>query len=401
MLRAIELARKGEGRTNPNPLVGAVIVKNGKIIGEGYHRIYGDLHAEREALKNCAEGGENPEGAEIYVTLEPCCHFGKQPPCTQAILESGIKRVIVGSRDPNPLVHGKGNEFLRERGIEVYEDFLREKCDELNPVFFHYIQANTPFVALKFAMTLDGKIATKTGKSKWISNEKSREYVHHLRNKYTGILAGIGTVLSDDPLLNCRLLDDDGQKIGRDPIRIICDSNLRIPLDSQIVKTASEIKTIVACSSSSVSARENSEKAGEERQSFLQKKHFLESAGIEVIEVSPATNESLITSEETQSPLQKKLPQINLQVLMKILGEKKIDSILIEGGASINYAALESKIVNKIYAFIAPKIFGGSAKSPVGGLGVSCPDEAFSFNLQKVTHFDGDILLEYGKSGKD
>ncbi|MBQ9622147.1 MAG: bifunctional diaminohydroxyphosphoribosylaminopyrimidine deaminase/5-amino-6-(5-phosphoribosylamino)uracil reductase RibD, partial [Treponema sp.] len=247
MLRAIELAWLGEGRTNPNPLVGAVIVKNGRIIGEGWHRVYGDLHAEREALKNCADRGENPMGADIFVTLEPCCHFGKQPPCTQALLEAGISRVFVGSRDPNPLVHGKGNAFLRENGIEVTEDFLKAECDKLNPVFFHYIQTKTPFVALKFAMTLDGKIATKTGESKWISNEKSREYAHKLRNRYSGIMAGIGTVLKDDPTLNCRLTDENGNLTGRNPVRIICDSNLRLPLESRIVKTAGEIQTIAAC----------------------------------------------------------------------------------------------------------------------------------------------------------
>ena len=174
MRRAIRLARKGEGWTNPNPLVGAVIVKNGEIIGEGFHHKYGEMHAEREALKNCMERGHNPAGATIYVTLEPCCHFGKQPPCSQAVAESGISRVVVGSRDPNPLVHGKGNEYLRRHGIEVAEDFLKEECDALNAIFFHYITTGKPYVAIKYAMTLDGKIATATGESKWISGEKSR-----------------------------------------------------------------------------------------------------------------------------------------------------------------------------------------------------------------------------------
>lgn len=373
MLRAIELAWLGEGRTNPNPLVGAVIVKNGRIIGEGWHRVYGDLHAEREALKNCADRGENPMGADIFVTLEPCCHFGKQPPCTQALLEAGISRVFVGSRDPNPLVHGKGNAFLRENGIEVTEDFLKAECDKLNPVFFHYIQTKTPFVALKFAMTLDGKIATKTGESKWISNEKSREYAHKLRNRYSGIMAGIGTVLKDDPTLNCRLTDENGNLTGRNPVRIICDSNLRLPLESRIVKTAGEIQTIAACAVF--------ERAGEEKKCFEEKKSALQKSGIEVIEVKSSENHT----------------QLNLVELMKILGEKKIDSVLVEGGGEINYAALKSGIVNKIYVFVAPKIFGGKAKSPVGGEGVSLPDESFAFKLQKTANFDGDVLLEYGK----
>ena len=373
MLRAIELAWLGEGRTNPNPLVGAVIVKNGRIIGEGWHRVYGDLHAEREALKNCADRGENPMGADIFVTLEPCCHFGKQPPCTQALLEAGISRVFVGSRDPNPLVHGKGNAFLRGNGIEVTEDFLKAECDKLNPVFFHYIQTKTPFVALKFAMTLDGKIATKTGESKWISNEKSREYAHKLRNRYSGIMAGIGTVLNDDPTLNCRLTDENGNLTGRNPVRIICDSNLRLPLESRIVKTAGEIQTIAACAVF--------ERAGEEKKCFEEKKSALQKSGIEVIEVKSSENHT----------------RLNLVELMKILGEKKIDSVLVEGGGEINYSALKSGIVNKIYVFVAPKIFGGKAKSPVGGEGVSLPDESFAFKLQKTANFDGDVLLEYGK----
>lgn len=370
MFRAIELAKRGEGKTNPNPLVGAVIVKDGRIIGEGWHHKYGDLHAERDALKNCTERGENPNGATIYVTLEPCCHFGKQPPCTHAIVESGIVRVVVGSRDPNPLVHGKGNAYLRENGIVVEEDFMRSECDSLNPVFFHYITTKMPYVALKYAMTLDGKIATKSGESKWISNEKSRNFVHTLRNRYSGIMAGIGTVLADDPMLNCRLENEKGEMIGRNPLRIICDSKLRIPLNSKIVNSAGEIKTLVACASSEL--RSESEKI-----TFEEKKRQLEGAGVEVIETGR-----------------------NLQELMRILGEKKIDSVLVEGGSEIHFAALESGIVSKIYAFVAPKIFGGISKSPVGGEGVSHVCDAFNFTLEKITQIEDDVLLEYIKTGE-
>ena len=253
MRHAINLAKKGEGFTNPNPLVGSVIVKDGKIIGEGFHKKYGELHAEREALKNCLERKNNPEGATLYVTLEPCCHFGKQPPCTQAIIQSGIKKVIVGSRDPNPLVSGKGNKILRENNITVFEDCLISECDSLNEIFFHYIKTSLPFIALKFASTLDGKIATKDGNSKWITNEESRSFVHSLRNKYSAILCGINTVLQDNPLLTCRIPN------SRNPVRIILDSNLKIPENSKIVKTASEIKTIVSCTNSAFSS--NSEKS--------------------------------------------------------------------------------------------------------------------------------------------
>ena len=382
MLRAIELAKKGEGWTNPNPLVGAVIVKDGKIIGEGWHHKYGDLHAERDALKNCAERGEKPQGATIYVTLEPCCHFGKQPPCVHAIVESGITRVVVGSRDPNPLVSGKGNAYLREHGVSVEEDFLREKCDAINRIFFHYITSKTPFVALKYAMTLDGKIATKTGESKWITNEQSREYVHELRNKYSGILVGIGTVLADNPMLDCRLTDGAGKRCGNNPVRIICDSNLRIPLESNIVQSAGKIRTIVAGLERSRDS--DSQKLFDERKSALLK------AGVEVIEV-PADCE-----RANESGKNAKL-QIDLHALMKKLGEIQIDSVLIEGGSEIHYGALKSGIVDKIYAFVAPKLFGGAAKSPVGGEGVNLPEEAFMFELENVRFFGNNVLLEYRK----
>lgn len=355
MRKAIELARQGEGKTNPNPLVGAVIVKDGIIIGQGFHTKYGELHAEREALADCLRRKNDPRGADIYVTLEPCCHFGKQPPCTHAILESGIKRVFVGSRDPNPLVHGKGNAFLLENGIEVTEDFLREECDELNPIFFHYITTKTPYVALKYAITLDGKIATKSGKSKWITGEKSREFVHHLRNRYAGIMCGVGTVLADNPLLNCRIPD------GTNPVRIICDSKLRIPLDSQIIKTAKEIPTIIACTSAD----------SEKEQQIID-------SGAEILKIQSDEN-----------------GRIDLKKLIEQLGERKIDSILIEGGGELNYSALKSGIVQKIYAFCAPKIFGGTGKTPVIGNGVDSPDDAFIFKLKKIRQIEDDILLEY------
>lgn len=384
MRRAIELAKKGEWKTNPNPLVGAVIVKNGKIIGEGWHHAYGELHAERDALKNCRERGENPQGATIYVTLEPCCHFGKQPPCTHALVEAGISCVVVGSRDPNPLVHGKGNAFLRENGIQVSEDFLRSECDALNPIFFHYITTKTPFVALKYAMTADGKIATKTGASKWITNEQSRQFVHVLRNRYYGILVGIGTVLADDPMLDCRLKDENGQNCGRNPVRIVCDSNLRIPLESKIVKTAKEIPTIVACLDSS--------RDSESQKSFNDKKSALLNAGVEVVEVPADCDASTASGKNSK-------PQIDFQKLMEILGERKIDSVLVEGGSEIHFSALKSKTVRKIYAFVAPKLFGGAAKSPVGGEGVSLVDEAFTFNLEKISQIGDDVLLEYGAFG--
>lgn len=202
MRRAIALAAQGAGWTAPNPMVGAVIVKNGRIIGEGFHQKCGELHAERNALAALTEPAQ---GATLYVTLEPCCHQGRTPPCTEAILQHGIRRVVIGSRDPNPLVSGKGAALLRQNGIIVEEDFLRAECDQLNPVFFHHITTGRPYVVMKYAMTLDGKIATRSGASKWITGAAARRHVHQLRGRYSAILAGIGTVLADDPLLNCRV----------------------------------------------------------------------------------------------------------------------------------------------------------------------------------------------------
>lgn len=352
MLRAIALAKKGLGYTSPNPLVGAVIVKDGKIIGEGYHAVYGDLHAERNAIKNLTESAE---GATIYVTLEPCCHHGKQPPCTEAIVENKIAKVVIGSRDPNPLVSGKGTTFLREHGIVVEEDFMREECDELNPVFFHYITTGIPYIVMKYAMTMDGKIATKTGASKWITGEKSRNEVQLMRHQYRGIMVGIGTVLADDPMLNVRI---EGK---RSPIRIICDSSLRIPIDSQICQTAREYKTIIACGKAD-----------------LDKKNTLESMGIQIIEVPDVNN------------------KVDLPALMKRLGEMKIDSILLEGGGILNDSMMRLGLVNEIKAFVAPKIFGGeTAKSPVSGIGFDSVDEGGIFKLYNIRQFDDDVLLEY------
>ena len=253
MKMALELAQKGMGFTAPNPMVGAVIVKNGRIIGQGYHRKYGELHAEREALAACTE---EPEGASIYVTLEPCCHYGKQPPCVNAILEAGIRRVIIGSSDPNPLVAGKRIRILKDHGIEVTENILKEECDKLNEAFFYYIQNKKPYVVMKYAMTMDGKIAAYTGESKWVTGEAARIHVQKQRLKYTGIMVGVGTVLADDPMLTCRLEN------SRNPVRIICDSHLRTPLTSKIIRTAATIPTIIASSSKDQQKIKNYEETG-------------------------------------------------------------------------------------------------------------------------------------------
>lgn len=363
MKRAIELAKQGVGWTAPNPLVGAVVVKNGRVIGEGYHRKYGELHAERNALAACTE---DPAGATLYVTLEPCCHYGKTPPCTEIIIEKKIAKVVIGSRDPNPKVAGKGARILREHGINVVEDYMREACDALNPVFFHYITTKTPYVVLKFAMTLDGKIATRTGASKWITGEAARNHVHQLRGRYAGILAGIGTVLADDPMLNCRI---DG---AHQPLRIILDSHLRIPMGSRLVRSAKEYPLLIVCNEST--------RGREEGTNRIQK---LEEAGAKVWTLP----------EKNGHP--------DLNVLMQRLGEEKIDSVLIEGGGTVNEAVLKAHIVHHVYAYIAPKIFGGEyAKTPVEGSGIRLPQECAKLRLAKITVLLNDMLLEYDVEGE-
>ena len=360
MLQAIQLAKQGEGWTNPNPMVGAVIVKNGRIIGKGYHKKCGELHAERNAIASLTESAE---GATIYVTLEPCCHYGKTPPCTEAIIEQKIKRVVIGSRDPNPKVSGKGIKMLQEAGIEVIEDFMREECDRLNPVFFHYITTKTPYVVMKYAMTLDGKIATKTGASKWITGEAARAEVLHMRHRYMGIMAGIGTVLADDPMLNVRV---EGWK---SPIRILCDSGLRIPLDGQIVKSAGKYRTIVAYADS-----ENTEA----------KRKRLHEMGVETICCPDENN------------------QVDLKKLMRYLGEEGIDSILLEGGGTLNDSALRAGIVQEVQAFIAPKLFGGmNSKTPVEGIGVRFPSEAVKLKCTDICQIGEDIRITCQVCGKE
>lgn len=355
MKRALELAKRGMGFTSPNPMVGAVIVRDGKVIGEGWHKKYGDLHAERTAFAFCDSNGIDCKGADMYVTLEPCCHHGKQPPCTDAVIEHGIKHVFIGSADPNPLVAGKGVQLLRSAGIEVTENVLRDECDAINEIFFHYITTKRPFVTMKYAMTMDGKIACYTGESKWITGEAARLDVQYERLRHSAIMVGIGTVLADDPMLTCRLEN------GRNPIRIICDSALRIPFGSNIVRTASQVPTVIATVST------DKEKA-----------IALENNGCKVI----------VTAEKDG--------RVDLCDLMRILGEElKIDSILLEGGASLNWSALSSGIVSRTKAYIAPKIFGGAdAKSPVGGIGIDTPDKAYILDNSNIVQIDSDIVIE-------
>lgn len=351
MRRAIELAKKGTGWVNPNPLVGAVIVKDNRVIGEGYHQKYGGLHAERNAFAACKESAE---GATLYVTLEPCCHTGKTPPCTEAIIQHKVKKVVIGSDDPNPLVAGKGIQILREHGIEVVTGFLKEECDALNPRFFHYIQKKTPYVTMKYAMTMDGKIATHTGASKWITGEEARERVQKSRHENMGIMVGIGTVLADNPHLNCRMAG------GKDPIRIVCDTNLRTPVDAYVVTSAKKQRTILATCC----------KEKNRQDVYLQ-------TGCEVLEVS-----------QTEAGL-------DVVELLEKLGEMGIDSIFLEGGATLNWSMLEAGLVQKVQTYIAPKLFGSQkAKSPIGGIGVTVPNDAIILKNTTIEQIGADFLLE-------
>ncbi|MBP5379117.1 MAG: bifunctional diaminohydroxyphosphoribosylaminopyrimidine deaminase/5-amino-6-(5-phosphoribosylamino)uracil reductase RibD [Ruminococcus sp.] len=353
MREALALARKGMGFTSPNPMVGAVIVRGGEIIAEGYHKKYGDLHAERSAFAYCDENKINCKGADMYVTLEPCCHHGKQPPCTEAVIAHGIKRVFIGSSDPNPLVAGKGVQILRDNGIEVIEGILKEECDALNEIFFHYITTGLPFVTMKYAMTLDGKIACYTGESKWITGEAARAHVQQERLRHSAIMVGVGTVLADDPLLTCRLEN------GRNPLRIICDSSLRTPLDSNIIKTAREAPTVIA------TICDDNDKA-----------EMYERAGCRIIRTEPKDG------------------HVDLAALMKLLGKERLDSILLEGGGELNWSALKEGIVSKVQAYIAPKLFGGNGKSPVMGQGVPLPSDAYMLEPCSIVHIGDDILIE-------
>jgi len=349
MERALSLARRGAGHVNPNPMVGAVIVRDGSIIGEGWHQQYGGPHAERNALAACAG---QAKGATLYVTLEPCCHTGKTPPCTQAILEQKIGRVVVGSKDPNPRVNGGGMRVLREAGILVTQGVLEEKCQRLNASFFHYIKTKTPFVTLKYAMTMDGKIATRVGHSRWVTGNPARVRVHEDRGRHTAIMTGVGTVLADDPMLNCRLPG------SRQPVRLICDTHLRTPLTARVVATAREQPTwLLTCCETGIEG--------------------YEAAGCRVICVPKCHG------------------RVDLRQAMKILGACGIDSVYLEGGETLNASALEAGIVQAVHCYIAPKLFGGArARTPLGGRGVEFPDEALMLQIGEMTRYGEDILIE-------
>ncbi len=353
MQRTIALAKKGGGFVHPNPLVGCVVVKNGEVIAEGYHEHYGGFHAERNALNACTT---DPKGATLYVTLEPCCHEGKTPPCTDIIIEKGIRKVVVGILDSNPIVSGKGVKKLQDAGIEVVTGIEENSIKELNKVFLKFIKTRQPYVLMKYAMTMDGKIASCSGDSKWITCEASRQVVHTLRSEMMGIVVGRGTVAADDPMLNCRL---DGQP--HQPIRIVIDGKASLSPASRLAQTAKEYHTIVA----------HTDAAKPERLNALQEK------GVETV--------CCLAKDG----------RVDICDFINRMGAQGIDSLLLEGGASLNASFLEAGCVDEVYAFIAPKIIGGSgAPSPVSGKGFQMMSEAIALEHLSVENTGCDLLMK-------
>jgi len=347
---ACRLARKAAGRTSPNPMVGAVLVRGGKIVGKGYHRFAGGDHAEIVALK---QAGSRAKGATLYITLEPCSHQGRTPPCTRALIGAGIKAVVAGTKDPNPLVAGRGFSLLRRAGIDVRVGLLEDECRALIEAFAKFITKRLPFVTLKLAASLDGKIATATGDARWISGDQSRARVHRLRNEVDAVVVGAATVRADDPQLTCRMPG------GRNPLRLILDSRLRTPLSAQIFSLRDREKTIVAATIGAPTARIRA----------------LEARGARVWRL-PARR-----GRVAWRPLLKKLASLG------------VVSVMIEGGAAVAASALKEKVVDKVWFFYAAKILGGDARPMIDSLGIQKVRRSIHLKRVAVNRSDGDILV--------
>lgn len=353
MRRAIELARRGQGRVEPNPTVGAVVVdSSGTILGEGWHQEYGGPHAEVHAL---AQAGTAALGATLYVTLEPCCHFGKTPPCSRAVIAAGIRRVVIGMRDPNPRVDGVGIEELRKAGLVVEVGILEEEAKRLVAPFVNLISRQRPWFHAKWAMTLDGKIATRSGHSRWITNEASRSVVHQLRGRMDGILVGIGTALADNPALTAR---PQGTRIAT---RIVVDSVARLPMKSQIVQTVSEAPVLVLTTAEAPSDRCTR----------------LREAGVEVLAIESDTN-----------------GRPDLNAISLELGRRRFTNVLVEGGGQMLGAFFDNHLIDEVHAFIAPKLIGGiDAHSPLAGRGLDSMTDCPSIDQPIMEMLDGNIYL--------
>lgn len=349
MRLALDVAKAGIGQTSPNPVVGAVVVNGGAVVGLGAHLKAGEPHAEVHAIRMA---GEKARGATVYVTLEPCSHYGKTPPCVDLLIQAGVRRVVIATTDPNPLVAGKGIDKLRRAGIEVDVGLLKEEADELNRVFFHYIATKTPFVTLKYACSLDGKIATATGESKWITSEAARQDVHRLRAQHDAILVGVNTVLADNPKLTVRI----GEQ-RKNPLRIILDTNLHTPLDAHVV-TDREAETWII-TGSGIS---------------WEKAEAYERLGVRIIPMAAA--------------------HIHVRDVLRLLGEQRITSLFVEGGSRVHDSFLRAGAVNEVVAYIAPKLIGGrEAPTPVGGLGFSRLEEAMELDIRQLEMVGPDIKV--------
>ena len=351
MRRALKLAKKGEAWVSPNPMVGTVIVKKNRIIGEGYHQKFGDNHAEINAINHATE---TIEGSTIYVNLEPCTHYGKTPPCIEKIIACKPARVVIGTADPNPLVAGGGIKALKRSSIETTVGILEETCKRINERFFKFIRTGTPFVTLKFAQTLDGRIATSAGHSRWISSEKSLRFVHMLRSHHDAVLIGVGTLIKDDPELTIRLTR------GRNPLRVVVDSRLRISPDARVLKNQNMAKTIIATTGHAVSG----------------KRTLLDKMGIETVVVEQDNDH-----------------RVDLTKLFVELGKRNISSVLVEGGAAVITSLLTEKLTDRVVIIIAPKIVGKGVEA-VGDLGIQRMDEALRLTYRKILRKGDDLIVD-------
>jgi diaminohydroxyphosphoribosylaminopyrimidine deaminase/5-amino-6-(5-phosphoribosylamino)uracil reductase len=349
MKMALALAKKGVPLASPNPLVGAVIVRKGRIIGKGWHRCCGENHAEINAIENATE---SVRGSTLYLNLEPCSHHGRTPPCADRIVSEKPARVVIGTADPNPLVSGRGIARLRKSGIETCVGILEQQCRDLNEVFFKYIRTCTPFVTLKFAQSIDGKIATATGHSRWISSEQSRVYAHRLRRSHDAILVGAGTVEKDDPELTCRLVR------GQDPLRIVLDSKLRMPLNARILQDQDRAKTVVF----TTPVYDRKKMAG------------LMDRGIESHVIGGGRG-------------------VDLSAVLEQLGKRQVSSLLVEGGAEVLTSFIRERLADRIIIISAPKIFGKGTDA-IGDLMVKTVDQAIPLAVRKISRSGGDILVD-------
>jgi diaminohydroxyphosphoribosylaminopyrimidine deaminase / 5-amino-6-(5-phosphoribosylamino)uracil reductase len=354
MQQALELAREGLGFVSPNPLVGCVLVQDGAVVGRGYHQHFGGPHAEVHALQ---DAGAQARGAVLYVNLEPCSHTGKTPPCVDAVIQAGVSRVVVALRDPNPLVAGAGLARLAAAGIVVTVGVCEAAAHKLNEAFIKYITTRRPFVTLKSAITLDGKIATRTGASQWITGELARQEGHRLRHAADAILVGIGTVLQDDPQLTTRLPDQQGVN----PLRVIVDSTLRVPLQAQVTDVASDRRTLIVTTARAPMAHSEA----------------LRTRGVEVV-CLPAYDDG----------------RVDLEALCRYLGERGVASVLVEGGATLSATLLRRRLIDKVLLFVAPKIIGGDGISVVGPCGVETMEQVIQLRDMVSQHLGNDVLLE-------